>query len=307
MKLSVVISTYNEERMIEDCLQSVRFADEIILVDNQSTDKTVGIAKRYTNKIFSRPNNPLMLNLNKNFGFTKATGDWILSLDADERVSEELQAEINTALSHQAPNTRHQAPNGYLIPRKNIIFGKWIRHGLWYPDYQLRLFRRGKGKFPGKHNHELLEVKGETEKLKTPLVHYNYQSVDQYLRKIQSFYSDNEVKVFLDCGKTIHWHDAIRLPASDFLTNFFAREGYKDGLHGLVLALLQAFYTLVVFAKVWEKQGFWQYDSKDFLKETQTELSAKGDELAYWIEKQGKAKATLLERLIRRLKTKLSS
>jgi len=115
------------------------------------------------------------------------------------------------------------------------------------------------------------------------------------------------VKVFLDSGKTIHWYDAIRMPASDFLTNFFAREGYKDGLHGLVLALLQAFYTLAVFAKVWEKQGFWEYDSKGFLEETRTELSAKGVELAYWIEKQGKIKATLAKRLVRKLKAKLNS
>src|SRR3990167_2361431 len=98
MKLSVVISAYNEERMIEDCLKSVRFADEIILVDNQSTDKTTDITKRYTNKIFSRTNNPLMLNLNKNFGFTKAKGEWIFSLDADERISEELKDEIQSIL-----------------------------------------------------------------------------------------------------------------------------------------------------------------------------------------------------------------
>ena len=145
MKLSVVISAYNEERMIEDCLKSARFADEIILVDNQSTDKTTEIAKRYTNKIFFRTNNPLMLNLNKNFGFTKATGDWILSLDADERVSKELKEEINNII-HQSSAISHQQ-SGYLIPRKNIIFGKWIQHGLWYPDDQLRLLRKGKGKF----------------------------------------------------------------------------------------------------------------------------------------------------------------
>jgi len=110
MKLSVVISAYNEERMIEDCLKSARFADEIILVDNQSTDKTTEIAKRYTNKIFFRTNNPLMLNLNKNFGFTKATGDWILSLDADERVSKELKEEINNiSISHQPSVISNQA------------------------------------------------------------------------------------------------------------------------------------------------------------------------------------------------------
>jgi len=303
MKLSVVISAYNEERMIEDCLKSVQFADEIILIDNQSQDRTVEIAQRFTKKIFFRHNNPMMLNLSKNFGFTKAIGNWILSLDADERVSEELKKEIQSILRKPTANSRQ--PNGYLIPRKNIIFDKWIQHGLWYPDYQLRLFRRGKGKFPGKHNHELLEVEGLTAKLTNPLIHYNYTSVNQYLQKITYFYSDNEVKNFLKSGKTIHWYDAIRMPASDFLTNFFAREGYKDGLHGLVLALLQSFYMLVVFAKVWEKQGFWKYDSKMFLSETGSELSAKGKELVYWLDKQGLKEAYFPKKLLRKLKAKL--
>src|SRR3989344_3655909 len=152
MKISVVISAYNEEAMIEDCLKSVKdLADEIIFVDNTSTDKTVEITKKYTKKIFVRENDPVMLNRNKNFGFTKATGDWILSLDADERLTPELSAEIrNSIRAHQFV--------AYEIPRKNIIFGKWIQHSIWWPDYNLRLFRRGKGKFPEKHVHEKLVV-----------------------------------------------------------------------------------------------------------------------------------------------------
>lgn len=309
MKISVVISAYNEEEMIKDCLESVTWADEIILVDNESTDKTVEISRKYTDKIFSRPNNPLMLNLNKNFGFTKARGDWILSLDADERVSEELKKEIKevlqpSAINHQSSIISHQS-SGYLIPRRNIIFGKWIQHGLWFPDYQLRLFLKGKGKFPGKHNHELLEVKGGTGKLKEPIIHYNYTSVNQYLTKITYYYSDNEVKNFLESGKTIHWYDAIRMPASDFLTNFFARSGYKDGLHGLLLALLQAFYTLIVFTKIWEKQGFWEYDNADFLSETKTELSSKGKELKYWIDTLRNNNTHKVMKLLLKLKQRL--
>lgn len=304
MKLSVVISAYNEEKMIEDCLKSVDWVDEIIFVDNESTDKTLEIAKKYTDKIFSHPNNPLMLNLSKNFGFTKTNGDWILSLDADERVSKNLQAEIKKIISNKKTNAKI---DGYLIPRKNIIFGKWIKHGLWYPDYQLRLFRRGKGKFPGKHNHELLEVKGKVEKLKSNIIHYNYTSVNQYLKKITYYYSDNEVKNFLESGKTIQWYDAIRMPTSDFLTNFFARRGYKDGLHGLVLALLQAFYSLVIFTKVWEKQEFWQYNSEQFLSDTQRELSLKGKELVYWVNRVRIKEAGRLTKLLFKLKNKLLS
>ena len=241
-KISVVISAFNEEKNIKDCLESVKWADEIILVDNSSTDKTVDIAKKYTAKIYKRPN-LVMLNKNKNFGFTKATGEWILNLDADERVSEELAKEIKLKI-------KNNNIFGYFMPRKNIIFGKWIEHGLWWPDYQLRLFQRGKGKFACQHVHEKIQVKGKTAKLKSPLIHYNYQTVSQFIQKMDRIYTENEVENLERAGKKIAWFDAIRMPARDFLSVFFAREGYKDGLHGLVLALLQSFYALVVFAKV---------------------------------------------------------
>lgn len=306
MKLSVVISAFNEEKMIADCLKSAAWADEIIFVDNESTDQTAKIAEKYTKKIFSRPNNPLMLNLNKNYGFTKASGDWILSLDADEQVSEKLKAEIKQIIARNKKDLQNNI-DGYLIPRKNIIFGKWIKHGLWYPDYQLRLFRRGKGKFPGKHNHELLKVKGKTTKLKQHITHYNYTSVNEYLNKITYYYSDNEVKEFTDSGKTIYWYDAIRMPASDFLTNFFARKGYKDGLHGLVLSLLQAFYTLVVFTKIWEKQGFWEYNNDQFIENTQSEMALKGKELAFWIAKAKTQQSGRVSKFVGKLKHKLFS
>lgn len=302
MKLSVVISAYNEEKLIKECLESVKWVDEIIIVDNQSTDGTKEIAKRFTSNIFVRENNPLMLNLNKNFGFTKAKGNWILSLDADERISNESKKEIQEVIGKKTTKT-----DGFLIPRKNIIFGKWIKHGLWYPDYQLRLFRRGKGKFPGIHNHELLEVDGETEKIKGHITHLNYNSINQYLNKITYYYSDNEAKNFLDSGKKLQWYDAIRMPTSDFLNNFFAREGYKDGLHGLVLALLQSFYMLIVFAKIWEKQGFWKYESDDFLKETQNEISLKGKELVFWFTKVKTENSPRLNKLLHRIKSKMLS
>lgn len=249
-KLSVVISAFNEEKNIEDCLKSVTFAKEIILIDNESTDNTVGIAKKYTDKIFSLPNN-LMLNINKNAGFTKATGEWILNLDADERVTPELKEEITNVLGESRSKI-----NGYSIPRKNIIFGKWIQHGLWWPDYQLRLFKKEKGKFPEVNVHEYVVVDGETEKLTHPLVHYNYKSVYQFLEKANHIYSGNEAEILVKSGRSLNWQDAISMPVNDFLKTFFSQEGYKDGLHGLVLSLLQAFYAEIVFAKVWEKRGF---------------------------------------------------
>lgn len=248
--ISVVISAWNCEDKIERTISSVSWADEIIVVDNDSTDLTVQLAKKFTKKIFHRKNNS-MLNVNKNFGFTKAMGDWILCIDSDEVIPPELSKEIKEKV-HSSQVV------GYWIPRKNIIFGKWIQHGLWWPDKQLRLFRRGQGRFPEKHVHEYIAVDGATADLSNCLIHYNYESVSQYLRKLDTIYTENEVSNLLAAHYQVSWQDAIRFPVSDFLKVYFAQEGYKDGLHGLVLAIFQSFYSFVVFAKLWEKKGFVQ-------------------------------------------------
>lgn len=284
-KLSVVISAFNEEKKIEDCLKSVSgLADEIILVDNSSADNTVKIAKKYTSKIFTRENN-LMLNINKNYGFTKATGDWILNLDADERVTPELAKEIKEVLNSNE-NGRWKMEDGklsgYWIPRKNIIFGKWIQSEMWWPDYQLRLFKKDKGKFPEKHVHEKIKVEGETSKLSQPLVHENYTSVSQFLYKMDKIYTENEVKRIMSLGVNLEWIDAIRFPLNDFLKTFFAQKGYKDGLHGLVLSLLQAFYSEIIFVKIWEKKGFKEENPVNFLLLLQKEVKKLQKEFKYW-------------------------
>ena len=298
--LSVVISAFNEESKIKDCLESVKWAEEIIFVDNTSQDKTVSIAKEYTEKIFIVPNN-LMLNVNKNFGFRKATGDWILSLDADERVTSELKEEIKSTVYPPAKPTT----DGYYIPRKNIIFGKWIQHSIWWPDEQLRLLKNGKGKFPEKSVHELLEISGQTKHLKNSLVHQNYFSISQYLYKMDKIYSENEASNFIKSGKKINWSDAVSWPISDFLKTFFAQEGYKDGLHGLVLSLLQAFYTLVVFAKIWEKQGF--EEEQLSIKEIGSQFKKSEKEINYWLwESKIRTSNNPLTKLFWRVRRRLS-
>lgn len=278
MKLSVVISAFNEENMIEDCLKSViDLADEIIFVDNTSSDKTIQIAKNYTDKVFVRPNDPVNLNKNKNFGFSKASGDWILSLDADERVSNYLATELKSAILKKEFN-------GYEIPRKNIIFGKWIQHSIWWPDYNLRLFKKGKGIFPQNHVHEKLKVAGVIGKLENPLIHFNYQTVSQYINKLNNNYTESEAENFIKHGKNINWYDAIRWPVNDFLKTFFAHKGYKDGMHGLVLSLLQSFYALVFFSKVWEKkEDFKDMTPTEFLPSVIKEFSQAGKEIKFWI------------------------
>ena len=276
-----------------------KLADEIILVDNESTDDTAKMAHKLGAKVYPYKNDPLYLNLSKNFGFTKAKGDWTLSLDADERVSPELAHEIKEIINYPLDARRYSAYSAYQFPRQNIVFGQWIKHGLWYPDEQIRLFHKGRAKFLGIHNHEKLEVDGNIGQLSGHLIHYNYRTVSQYIRKINEVYSDNEVANFIKSGKQVHWYDAIRMPFSDFLTNFFAREGYKDGLHGLVLSLFQAFYTFVVFAKIWERQGFPTYNPNKFISQVHRELRVKTKEYNYWYNRRG---SSWLHRLIRYLR-----
>lgn len=278
--LSAVISVFNGEKYLDDCLRSVAFAQEIVVVNNSSTDKTLEIAQKYTDKIFIRPNN-LMLNVNKNFGFSKASGEWIFSLDADEQVTPELKKEIEN-LKLEIENS----VNGYWIPRKNIIFGKWIEHTGWYPDPQLRLFKRGKGKFPEEHVHEAIKVEGEVGYLKNHIMHNSYDSISQFLNKLATIYGSNEAEQLLKKGYVFDWRDAIRFPVKEFLSRFFAREGYKDGFHGLMLSLLMAFYHLIVFSYIWEKHKFKRINDEALLVETEKEIIQSSKELFFWFSKE---------------------
>lgn len=279
-KLSVVISAFNSEDKIKDCLESVTFADEIVFIDNSSTDKTVEIAKKYTDKIISQKNDPSRLDLQKNIGFERATGDLILSLDTDERVTPELQSEISEILSLDT------VKDGYRIPRRNIIFGKWIEHTGWYPDYQTRLFKKGKAKFREKTVHVGLKVTGEVGSLQNPLVHYNYETVSQFIQKLD-MYTSSQADDLIEKRYEIKIQDAVRMPAEEFLKRFFAEKGYLDGLHGLVLSLLMAFYHLVIFAKVWEKKIFIDSE-KNILPEFEEAFKKATRDTAFWILKEKK-------------------
>ncbi len=279
MKLSVVISTYNRAKSLERTLRSVSsFADEIIVVDNESPDETAKVAKQYKAKVIRLPNNQ-MLNVNKNAGIQKATGEWILYLDDDEVVPADLAEEIVRAIRKPASDSLEVV--GYWIRRKNIIFGKWIEHGIWWPDQQLRLFKKSYGIYPAKHVHEHLEITGPTDTLNFPYIHYNYDSIAQYLWKMEMIYTDSEVSKLINSGYRPHWRDAIRFPVSDFVKLYFAQLGYKDGLHGLVLAMLQAFYSFIVFVKLWEREKFEAVDISQGAIEK--EFSRSKNEIAYWM------------------------
>lgn len=272
-KVSVILATFNEEINVKDCLESVKWADEIVIVDGTSADKTVEIAKKYTDKIFVREN-PTMFHINKQMAIDKATGDWILYLDADERVSPELKKEILATL-------KKPAADGYWIPRRNIIFGKWIKHAGWYPDHQLKLFKRTKAHLPCRSVHEQLVLEGKAGHLKKDLIHMNYRTMDLFIRRMH-LYTENDKNLFLSQGKKVVPLDAIRFPQKEFLKRFFRDEGYKDGLHGLVLSLFQAFSALVLFAKVWEKQGFKEEKDASFYKKAIEEFKKSFQDFRYW-------------------------
>jgi len=299
MSITVVISTHNRSKSLVRTLYSVRgIANEIVVIDSGSSDDTEKIAKKFTTHVYIRQNN-LMLNVNKNFGFTKATSDWILNLDDDEELTPNLVREIRARLKSVPSNVV-----GFWIPRKNIIFGTWIQHGLWWPDRQLRLFRRGKGSFPEKHVHEYISVAGITETLQTPFNHYNYNSISQYLEKMHEIYTESEIKKYEQTNYQVKWYDAIRFPVSDFLKIYFAQSGYKDGLHGLVLSLLQSFYSFIIFAKLWERAGFAQQDVS--LHEVTREFRRTRKEASYWITTARMKETTnpllhLVYKLIRRM------
>lgn len=290
MKISVAIVAYNEEKHLEDCLKSVTWADEIVVLDGKSSDNTAKIAKKYTSKVFEVENQPLMKKM-MNQAFEKCTGDWILQLDADERISLELKTEIQKVL---------QNPDfiAYRIPRKNLMFGKYLEHTGWYPDYQLRLFENGCGQYPAKNVHEELETKGEIGYLEKPMLHLNWETVSQFLLRLDSYTSHEAESV----SKKVDWTDAIKFPFNEFLTRFFAQQGYKDGLHGLVLSLLMAFYWEVVFVKIWEKEGFWNHGGKNFRKEVITETKNVSYQWNYWLTASSQ---NLLEKSVRKIWLKL--
>lgn len=299
MKVSVVITTFNSERTIEDTLKSVAsISNEIIVVDGSSSDKTVEIVSKYTKNLFVRENY-LMLNKNKNFGFSKAESEWILCLDSDERMTPELSEEILSI-----PNDVET--DGYFINRKNIIFGKWIEHTGWYPDPQLRLFRKAKGSFEEKHVHEFIKVDGEIKTLINPMTHLNYENLDQFLGKMIKTYTISEAESLINKGYKYNSSDIFKMPLSEFLKRYFAEEGYKDGIHGLVLSLLMAFYHLVVFLRLWEMNKYPEENDIDDLFESGK--NSVGRELKFWVSKKKIDNETnIIKKQTLRLKRKITS
>lgn len=250
-KLSVVLATFNEESNISSCLDSVsNLANEIIIVDGSSTDRTIEVAKKYGAKI-TITENKANFHINKQKAIDLATKDWILQLDADERVSDELSDEIKSKL-----NNKNLSVNGYWLARKNWFLGRFLKKGGQYPDYTLRLYRRGKGHLPQVHVHEQAEVEGKVEYLKNPLLHYPYKDFSSYISKWNKYNNLLTEKIrenlanknFLQKSlyavgyiiiKPIHW----------FLTTYFRHKGFLDLWPGFVFSFFSALRFPVSYLK----------------------------------------------------------
>lgn len=238
-KVSVTIITKNEEVEIRACLESVAWSDEIIVVDSFSDDGTVEIANELGAIVEQRAFTGFTEQ--KQHASDNAAGPWILNIDADERVTPELRAEIERALAHEG------APAGYTIPRRTWYAGAFVKHA-WWPDRKLRLFRKERGRWTGGTVHEGMAVDGPVGELQSPLIHYSFRTLTDHLRTIDSLTdhgADDLVKA--RAGKSI-WNLIIR-PPSTFIKMYFIRLGILDGWRGLVIAFLSAAHTTLKYAK----------------------------------------------------------
>ena len=243
MGLSVILITKNEEANLKECLESVSFANEIIVVDSQSSDKTVEIAQSFGAKVKITPHWP-GFGPQKNIALNLATQDWILSIDADERVSPKLKTEI-LATIHS-----NQSQSCYEIPRLSWYCGRFMKHSGWYPDYVLRLFKKGSAKFSDHLVHERVITNEKTAQLNNHFLHYSFRNFSQVLQKIDS-YSTLSAQQAFDQGKTSSILKAFGKGIWAFFRTYFLRLGFLDGSHGLALAISNAEGTYYRYLKIW--------------------------------------------------------
>jgi glycosyltransferase involved in cell wall biosynthesis len=245
-KLSVVIITKNEEKNIKACLESVKWADEIIVVDAESDDRTVEIAKQYTDKVFVKPWSGF--GPQKNWGISKAQHEWIFILDADERVTPELKEEILVTISEPTKISAFQ------IPRKNLLLGKWLKYKGEYPNYQLRLFKKGKAWYNNVKIHENLIVDGEIGYLKNPLLHLAINSIEDYFKKFNQYTTLAALEKSKRKKTKVRIWDLLFRPVITFIKMYFFKQGFRHGKEGFIFSSLDSFFTYVKYLKLLDIQ-----------------------------------------------------
>lgn len=245
--ISVVILTKNEEKNILDCLESVSWVDEVVIVDDNSIDRTVEVIKTYSFKvkIFKNSLNG-DFSFQRNFGLSKTTKDWVLFVDADERISKQLREEINDILIEEKNNPKNK---GFYIPRRDIMWGKILKHGETGNIKILRLAKRDAGVWQGKVHEEWL-IDGKVNDLEEEIIHYPHQTVGEFLQEI-NFYTTLRAKELFDQKVKVSVFDIIFYPKAKFLVNYFLKRGFLDGIEGLIVAILMSLHSFLVRAKLW--------------------------------------------------------
>jgi glycosyltransferase involved in cell wall biosynthesis len=241
-KLSVTVIAKNEAATIEAALASVRWADEVVVVDSESTDATVDLARRVTERVFVRAWPGYVAQ--KNFAASQAAHDWILSLDADEQVTPALAEEIRATLA----NPSHAA---YDMPRVTWHLGRWIRSTDWYPDRQLRLYDRRRAEWTGQYVHEAVSVDGSIGRLRGELQHFPYRDISEHLETIDR-YTTYAARQMQERGRRSGLLQLAGHPPLAFLRNYIARGGIRDGVPGFIISSLNAYYVFLKFAKLRE-------------------------------------------------------
>jgi glycosyltransferase involved in cell wall biosynthesis len=247
MRLAAIILTYNEARHVVDCIESLRFADEIIVFDSFSTDETVRLSSHGGARVIQHRFENYSTQRSAALAAVTGSADWVLFVDADERVTPALAEEVRRVI--ESPGYA-----GYRIPRDNYIFGKVTRGAGWYPDYQTRLLRVGAAHYdPNRQVHEIVTLDGAEGTLQNALIHYNYRDMAQFLEK-QRRYSVYDAGILYGQGVRPKPQNYVLQPLRHFWWRFVTLKGYVDGLHGLRLSLLMAWYE---FKKYWLLHGLW--------------------------------------------------
>ena len=242
----MTVVTLNEEERLRACLESVAWADEIVVVDAESQDKTVQIAREFTDHVVVRPWPGFAAQ--KNFALERARGDWLLSLDADETVSAALRLDVEAVLAGRGPSA-----DAFAVPRRNVFWGRWVRHGGLYPDWQVRLLRRGRGRFIVRAVHESLVVEGPVARLAGHLEHRSYRDVGDFVARAER-YATLAAEDWVRSGRPVRpLRDLALRPLGRFLSMYVVRAGFLDGGRGFLLAALYAYYVLMRSAKTWER------------------------------------------------------
>ena len=242
-KLTVTVITHNEGAHLAEALDSVCWADEIVVVDSRSSDDTVAIARRYAARVEVR--DWMGYGTQKNLAADLASHDWILSVDADERATPQLAAEIQALLA-QEPRAQ-----GYRISRVSHYLGRWIRSTDWYPDYHVRLYDRRAARWSEHKVHESIECRGRVERLRGELLHYPYRDMSEHLAKIDR-YTTLVAEQWAAEGRRTSALRAFVYPRLAFLRNFVLRRGFRDGETGLMVSMLNSYYVFLKYAKLFE-------------------------------------------------------